>query len=96
VYWVDLGHRRKPWPVVANNVRNRTLGSCLAARVTTTRKPALPSIVQLPNGEPAVGYVVCDDIAALERHELDKLAGAVSPATMTRVNGALHAALALD
>lgn len=47
IYWFDMGHGEKPWVVVSNNVRNRTLNTVLAARVTTTPKPGVPTAVSL-------------------------------------------------
>lgn len=48
--------------VVSNNRRNRALPQVLAVRLTTTRKPPLPSIVTLESSEVFVASVVCDDI----------------------------------
>ena len=48
--------------VVSNNRRNRALQSVLAARLTTSPKPTLPSIVALGHDDPMTGHVCCDDI----------------------------------
>lgn len=48
--------------VVSNNRRNQALPQVLAVRLTTTPKPALPSIVPLRPPEVFTGSVVCDDI----------------------------------
>jgi mRNA interferase MazF len=95
VYMADVGHGRKPWLVVSNNQRNSRLNDCLAARVTTTVKPSLPSIVELVQADPVVGRVLCDDIVMLYRDELKADSGAVTRATMTRVEAGLRAALSL-
>lgn len=39
--------------------------SVLAARLTTTPKPALASIVEMASADPFSGRVVCDDIVEL-------------------------------
>ena len=41
----------KLFVVVSNNRRNARLGSVLAARLTTSDKPAIPSIVKLNETE---------------------------------------------
>lgn len=81
--------------VVSNNRRNEQLQQALAVRLTPTPKPALPSIVVLPEGEPFVGSVVCDDIVELYPDEIRRDLGALSPNTMSRVNAGLRAALGL-
>lgn len=95
VYWADLGHGEKPWLVVSNNARNQALRSALAARITTTTKPELDSVVQLEHDDPLVGRVLCDDLETLYVDEVARHAGALSMATMMRVDTGLRAALAL-
>lgn len=97
VYWVNVGGiGRKPWLVVSNNRRNRTLQSVLAVRITTTRKYAgMPTVVALAHQDPLAGYVMCDDIWPLYRDEIAEGAGAVAGPTMRAVNDALKVALAL-
>ena len=83
--------------VISNNLRNRNLDSVLVARFTTTPKPNLPSIVEIPSGEPlSGGRVVCDDIYDLYAEEVKQDVGALSPRTMAAINLGLKAALALD
>jgi mRNA interferase MazF len=94
VFRVDLGHGAKPWVIVSNNQRNRNLQTVIAARITTTRKNAeLPTIVELSNEDPLVGFVLCDDLIPLYRDELSHLDGALSVRTMMRVSNALRIAL---
>lgn len=82
--------------VVSNNVRNQKLGSVLAVRLTTTRKPRLPSIVDLEGTSESVhGHIVCDDIIEVYEDEVLTVRTTLSPTTMSRVNTALAAALAL-
>lgn len=81
--------------VVSNNSRNRALGSALVVRFTTTAKPRLDSIVQVPKGEPLGGWIVCDDIYELFADEILGDHGALSLPTMRRVDVALKAALGL-
>lgn len=90
---VGLGEP-KLFVVVSNNRRNRQLGDVLAARLTTSPKPALPSIVELPN-ETLTGRVVCDDIVALYRDEIRGVVAALSPLAMVAINRGLAAALDL-
>ena len=97
VYWATIDDLRKPWLVVSNNARNRALASCLAVRVTTSRKPEIDSIVELaPADVPVVGRVLCDDIAVLypDEDRFEYLTS-LSPSSMLRVDVGLRAALAL-
>ncbi len=41
------GIGRKLWLVVSNNQRNRALDDVLAVRLTTSRKPPIPTVVEL-------------------------------------------------
>ena len=81
VFRVDLGHGAKPWVIVSNIQRDRNLQTAIAARITTTRKNAeLPTIVELSNDDPLVGFVLCDDLVPLYRDELNHLP-VLSPST---------------
>jgi mRNA interferase MazF len=82
--------------VVSNNNRNRSLESVLVVRFTTSTKPAIASIVEIPSTEvlPA-GRVVCDDIYDLYEDEVNADIGALSAKTMAAVNEGLKAALSL-
>lgn len=92
----DIGNGRKPWLVVSNNARNRSLPDCLAVRLTTSNKPDLPTIIPLGAADqPLVGRVLCDDIALLYREDLEEDRGALSPDTMVKVAAGLRSALAL-
>lgn len=91
----DLGYGLKPFVIISNNDRNSRLGSYLAARITTTPKPAMPSIVVLGQGEPVVGSVLADIIVEIVPAELGGHRGALSRAAMQRVGSALRVALAL-
>lgn len=96
VYWCDLGHGEKPWLVVSNNARNKALDSALVARITTTQKPPLDSIVVLNQADlPVVGSVLCDDIETLYDDDNLRHAGALPPKTMLRVDQSLKVAFAL-
>lgn len=95
VYRVDAGYGPKPWVVVSNNVRNRQLDDVLAARITTTSKPELPTIVRLEPEDPLVGVVLADEVEPLFRDELTTQLGALSPRTIMRLNRALKIALGL-
>ncbi|WGY04332.1 type II toxin-antitoxin system PemK/MazF family toxin [Nocardioides sp. QY071] len=79
--------------VVSNNRRNERLGSVLCARMTTTAKPDLPSIVPLEHPEVFVGCVVCDDIVEVFEDEVMAVRGGLSGAAIPVLNDALRAAL---
>lgn len=97
VYWATFDQHlgRKPWLVVSNNTRNRALGDVLVARITTTDKPRIRSIVQIPHGECVAGSVLCDDLQHMYPDDDPALAGALSPSVMRQVDDALAAALGL-
>lgn len=95
LYWLDLGFGEKPWVVVSNNSRNGKLGSVLVARVTTTSKPPIPSVVSLGPDEPVVGSVLCDDIETIYDDDGARYGGKLTPATMRRVDSALKVAFGL-
>src|SRR5699024_898941 len=96
VYWADIGHGEKPWVVDANNARNSALGSALVARITTSDKPPLDSIVVLEHHDaPFTGRVLCDDIETLYDDDPVRHGGALRPATILRIDKALRVAFAL-
>lgn len=97
VYAARLSHidSDKYFVVVSNNRRNRQLPQVLAARITTTDKPPIPSIVRLGPSEVFAGSVVCDDIVELYPDEVRRDLGALSPQAMTAVGRGLAAALNL-
>ncbi len=95
VYYADFGEGDKPFLVVSNNGRNSRLDSALAVRITTSRKPELPSIVELSPQDPLVGRVLCDDIGPLYPEEIKRDGGALTAQTMMRVSAGLRSALAL-
>lgn len=97
VYAARLEHldEDKYFVVVSNNRRNAALDSVIAVRVTTTSKPAIPSIVELGPGEVLAGRVVCDDLVEVWRDEVRRDLGALSPFAMAGVERGLHAALGL-
>jgi mRNA interferase MazF len=97
VYMADLGEGfgDKPFVIVSNNARNTKLDDCLAARITTSPKPEIPSVVDLSREDPLVGRVLCDDIVKLYRDELKRDVGALSAQTMARVRAGLCHALAI-
>lgn len=65
-------------------------------RLTTTRKPPLPSIVLLTDVDaPWTGAISADDIDKVYTDEITRDHGALPPETMRRVNEALRVALAL-
>lgn len=94
VYRMDLGHGAKPWLVVSNNQRNQALDTVLVARVTTSVR-SMPTRIELSDGDPLVGQVLCDDIEQVYRDELGERLGALSPTTMERVAYGLRLAFGL-
>lgn len=96
IWWVDVGlQENKRFVVVSNNQRNRNLGDVLGVRLTTARKPDIPSIVEFQPGEitPTRCYAVADDIWLVRKGWLRDRAGALTPAQMERVGRALQVAL---
>jgi mRNA interferase MazF len=79
---------------VSNNARNRPTADVLAIRLTTTARQ-LPTWVGLSPADPLTGYENADNIETLGKDELSDHLGALTPATMARVNRALAIALAL-
>jgi mRNA interferase MazF len=94
VYRCDLGYGPKPWLVVSNNSRNRLLSEVVAIRLTTTVR-VLPTWVELSPADPLAGHANADCIEQLGKDELGDYLGALSPASMRKVNDALKVALAL-
>lgn len=86
----------KYFVVVSNNRRNRALDQVLAVRFTTSPKPQLNSIIEVPSGEVLAGRIVCDDIETIWEDEVQQDMGALSPATMAKVENGLRAALGLQ
>ncbi len=98
VYGAVMAHvdGEKPYLVVSNNSRNNKLSNVLAVRITTSVKPPMKSVVELTGADaPLTGRVLCDDLIQLWPDEVSREWGAVSPATMSRVNEGLADALGL-
>jgi mRNA interferase MazF len=87
----------KYYLVVSNNDRNRRLPQVLAARLTTSAKPRISSIIELGQREVLPGgRVLCDDVAALYPDEVMRDLGALTPEAMARVDDGLRAAFGLS
>jgi mRNA interferase MazF len=82
--------------VVSNDFRNRALDTVLCIPVTPEPRPAVPSVVELPIGEPAVGRIICDDITSIAKSELTSKVGALSRRAMRAIDEALRVVLGLD
>lgn len=81
---------------MSNNSRNPRLDEFIAVRMTSARKPALPTWVTLgPQDRPWVG-VGCDDIGPVWRDQVVKDAGALSAVGMRKVERALLVVLGID
>lgn len=85
----------KYYLVVSNNRRNAALDDVLVVRLTTTAKPPLPSIVELGPPDPFTGRACCDDITWMADAEVQEYLGALTPATMKRIDAGLRAALGI-
>lgn len=101
VYLAPLGDpsdaENKFWLCVSNNERNPRLAEFIAVRLTTTRRPRLPTWVALgARDKPWTGGVACDDIGPIYRDQVIKDVGALSNATMRRVETALLVVLGID
>lgn len=86
----------KLFVVVSNNRRNQNLQQVLAVRLTTTRKPLIPSIVELAHPESFIGRAVCDDIVEIYANEVIAVIGGLSPVAMRAINSGLAAALGMS
>jgi mRNA interferase MazF len=86
----------KFWLCVSNNARNPRLDEFIAVRMTSTRKPQLPTWVSLgPQDKPWVS-VACDDLGPIWRDQVIKDAGALSAPAMRKVERALLLVLGID
>ena len=98
VFHVDVeGAGPHYWVVVSNNRRNAVLHDVLVVQVTST-PPRSPrdSYVPLAKGADSVeGWVKCDGIGPVLRDRLGSVKGALSPASMRRVDLGLAFALGL-
>lgn len=92
----EPGASPKPALIVSNNPRNTsTWPHVHVVRITTAPKRPRATIVEIPAGEAMTGRVICDDLAPVPKALLGDRMGALSPATMRRVDEALKAVLAL-
>ena len=99
VYFCHIGQDEPKYLVIiSDNARNRALGTALGCRITTTDKIArrgIPSIVQIPDGEPVSGNVICDDIIELWPEDVMRPCSGFSAPTMNLIDDGLRAALHL-
>lgn len=65
IYYADIGYGDRPFLVVSNDRRKQSLESVLAVRITTSQKPAIPTVVRLAADDPVTGFALCDDLASL-------------------------------
>ena len=97
VFWAGTPWGEKPWLIVGNNRLNARLSDVIAVRMTTTVRFAhLPEVVALdPATDQLSGVVHCGTITQVRKDDLIRPAGALSPATMAKIDIALAHALAL-
>jgi mRNA interferase MazF len=89
----DIGE--KYYLVVSNNQRNRVLREVVAVRVTTSKKPELDTIIECQADDPVAGRILCDTIGPVGREAIARDLGAMTPATMRKVDWGLRIALSL-
>lgn len=98
IYRAHLTHigEDKFFLVVSNNRRNQAFEQVLAARLTTTPpRNERPALVPLGPTEIMTGWVSCDDIETIYDDEVRADLGAISAASMRRVEVGLRAALGM-
>jgi mRNA interferase MazF len=98
VYRARLTHidADKYFLVVSNNRRNRAFDQVLAVRLTTTKpRDSRPAMVELGPDEVMAGWASCDDIETVYDDEVRADMGALTAATMHRVEAGLRAALGM-
>jgi mRNA interferase MazF len=99
VYRARLTHidADKYFLVVSNNRRNRAFDQVLAVRLTTTKpRDSRPAMVELGPDDILGGWASCDDIETVYDDEVRADMGAVTAATMQRVEAGLRAALGMN
>lgn len=95
-YHFEPGTAPDPAVIVSNNGRNRSAWPLVhVVRVTTSPREPHPTIVELPDGEPVDGRVICDDLAPVAKAALGRRLGGLSPQVMQRVDAALKIVLDL-
>ena len=95
-YHFEPGAAPKPAIVVSNNGRNRSAWPLVhIVGVTTSPREPRPTIVELPDGEPFDGRVICEDLAPVAKAALGRRLGNLSPQVMQRVDAALKIVLDL-
>ncbi len=100
IYLAPLGDQEeaenKFWLCVSNNQRNPRLDEFIAVRMTSTRRPRLPTWVTLGARDRPWICVACDDLGPIFRDQVIKEAGALSTAGMRQVDRALLLVLGID
>jgi len=110
IYWADLTPRsgleltgRRPVIVLSHDGFNTTPGwrSVIVVPMSTSKAQARrgPTAVELPStatGLARPGIAVCHQVTTLDRSQLTKRAGVLSPDLLASVEDGLKAALDLD
>lgn len=86
---------RRPVIIVSNNGRNRALDSVLVIPLTTAPRPAMSTVVDMTHQDGPGGRAMCDNIREVPKTRLAAQAGALTPATLRKIEHGLRDALGL-
>lgn len=95
VYRLKNADRSVSVVIVSNDLRNAALATVLVVRLTASPKPSMPTVVDLPTGEPAIGRVLCDHIAEIPKDGLGRCLGLLSHSVVRLVDRGVAIALGL-
>lgn len=95
IYKLKSAYRSATVMIVSNDLRNAALSSVLVARITASPKPSIPTVVDLPSGEPVIGRVLCDRITEIPKDGLGKCLGVLSHSVVRLVDRGVAIALGL-
>jgi mRNA-degrading endonuclease toxin of MazEF toxin-antitoxin module len=84
--------------IVSNDGRNRSRFEWVhVVRISRRPKRPLPTIIDLsPSDAPVLGRAMVDEVELVHKDDLEDRRGALSPATMRAIDGALRRVFALD
>jgi mRNA-degrading endonuclease toxin of MazEF toxin-antitoxin module len=87
----------QPVVIVSNDGRNRSRFEWVhVVRITSRPKRALPTIVELTEGDaPLTGRAMVDELELVDKADLEERRGMLAPPTMHAIDAALRRVLAL-